>query len=58
MEVPFNAKTFVVKLSKRNKSFEGMKRRGRQKVLKKAAKIVLKKVRYKTGDSTRKFSHR
>ena len=29
------------------KVFEGKKRRGRPKVLKKAAKIVLKKARYK-----------
>ena len=31
--------------------------RGRPKVLKKALKIVLKKARYKVGDSTRKLSH-
>ena len=48
----------AVKLSRRNKGFEGMKRRGRPKVLNKAAKIVLKKAGYKIGDSTRKFSHR
>ena len=30
-------------------------RRGRPKVLKKAAKIVLKKARYKVGDSTMKL---
>ena len=33
------------------KVFEGKKRRGRPKVLKKAAKIVFKKARYKLGDS-------
>ena len=37
--------------------FEGNKRRRRPKVLNKAAKIVLKKVRYKIGDSTRKLSY-
>ena len=47
----------VVKSSWKNESFEGKKRRGRPKVLNKAAKIVLKKARYKIGDSTRKFSH-
>ena len=35
------------------KGFEGTKLRGRPKALNKAAKIVLKKARYKTGDSTR-----
>ena len=40
-----------------NEGFEGKKRTGRPKVLKKAAKIVLKKARYKVGDSTRKLSH-
>ena len=39
------------------KVFEGKKRRGRPKVLNKAAKIVVKKARYKIGDSTRKLSH-
>ena len=39
------------------KVFEGKKRRGRPKVLNKAAKIVLKKARYKIGDSTRKLSN-
>ena len=39
-----------------NEGFEGKKRRGRPKVLNKAAKIVLKKARYKIGDSTRKPS--
>ena len=38
-------------------AFEGNKRRRRPKVLNKAAKIVLKKVRYKIGDSTRKLSY-
>ena len=46
-----------VNWSWRNESFEGKKRRGRPKVLNKAAKIVLKKARYKIGDSTRKLSH-
>ena len=32
------------------------KLRGRPKALNKAAKIVLKKARYKIGDSTRKLS--
>ena len=40
-----------------NEGFEGEKRRGRPKVLNKAAKIVLKKARYKIGDSTKKLSH-
>ena len=40
----------------RNEGFEGKKRRLRPKVLNKAAKIVLKKARYKIGDSTRKLS--
>ena len=40
----------------RNKGFEGKKLRGRPKALNKAAKIVLKKARYKIGDSTRKLS--
>ena len=34
------------------KGIEGKKRRRRPKVLNKAAKIVLKKARYKIGDST------
>ena len=46
-----------VNWSWRNEGFEGKKRRGRPKVLNKAAKIVLKKARYKIGDSTRKLSH-
>ena len=33
------------------------KRRGRRKVLNKAAKIVVKKARYKIGDSARKLSN-
>ena len=37
----------VVKWSSRNEGFEDKKRRGRLIVLNKAAKIVLKKVRYK-----------
>ena len=40
-----------------NEGFEGKKRRGRQKVLNKAAKIVLKKARCKIGDSSGKLSH-
>ena len=42
----------VVKWLWKNETFEGKKRRGRPKVLNKAAKIVLKKARYKIGDST------
>ena len=40
----------------RNEGFEGKKRRVRPRVLNKAAKTVLKKARYKIGDSTRKPS--
>ena len=47
----------MVKWSWRNKAFEGQKQRGRQKVLNKAATIVLKTARYKIGDSTRKLTH-
>ena len=36
--------------------FKSKKLRGRPKALNKAAKIVLKKPRYKIGDSTRKLS--
>ena len=43
---------WVVKWSWRNEGIEGKKRRRRPKVLNKAAKIVLKKARYKIGDST------
>ena len=43
----------VVKWSSRNEGFEDEKRRGRLIVLNKAAKIVLKKVRYKRDNSTR-----
>ena len=35
-----------------NEGLKGKKRRGRQKVLNKAAKIVLKKARYEIGDSS------
>ena len=35
--------------------FEGKKLRGRPKAVNKGAKIVLKKDRYKIGDSTRKI---
>ena len=48
----------MVKWSWSNEGFESKKRRGRPKVLNKAAKIVLKKARYKIGDSTRKLSHK
>ena len=48
---------WVVKWSWRNEGFEGKKRRGRPKVLNKAAKIVLKKASYKVGGTTRKLSH-
>ena len=41
-----------------NEGFESKKRRGRPEVLNKAAKIVLKKARYKIGGSTRKLSHK
>ena len=40
-----------------NEGFEGKKRRGRPKVPIKAAKIALKKARYKIGDSTRTLLH-
>ena len=43
----------VVKWSSKNEGFEDKKRRGRLIVLNKAAKIVLKKVRYKRDNSTR-----
>ena len=43
----------VVKWSSRNEAFEDKKRRGRLIVLNKAAKIVLKKVRYKRENTTR-----
>ena len=46
----------MVKWSLTNEGFEGKKRRGGPKVLNKAPKIVLKKARYKIGDSTRKPS--
>ena len=46
----------VVKWLWKNETFDGKKRRGRPKVLNKAAKIVLKKARYKIGHSTRKLS--
>ena len=49
---------WVVKWSWSNEDFEGKKRRGRPRVPNKAAKIVLKKARYKIGDSTRKLSHK
>ena len=48
----------MVEWSWRNEGFEGKKLRGRPKALNKAAKIVLKKARYKIGDSTRKLSHK
>ena len=40
-----------------NEGFEGKKRRGRPNVPNEAAKIVLKKARYKIGDSTRTLLH-
>ena len=43
----------VVKLSSRNEGFEDKERMGRLIVLNKAAKIVLKKVRFKRDNSTR-----
>ena len=48
---------WMVKWSWRNKGFEGKKRRRRQQGLNRAATIVLKKARYKLGDSTRKLTH-
>ena len=48
----------MVKWSWSNEGFESKKRRGRPRVPNKAAKIVLKKARYKIGDSTRKLSHK
>ena len=47
------SKFSVVKWSSRNEGFEDKKRRGRLIVLNKAAKIVLKKVRYKRDNSPR-----
>ena len=41
-----------------NEDFKGKKRRGRPKVLNKTVKIVLKKARYKIGDSTTRLSHK
>ena len=43
----------VMKWSSRNEDFEDKKKGGRLTVLNKAAKIVLKKVRYKRDNSTR-----
>ena len=43
----------VVKWSSGNEGFEDIKRRGRLIILNEAAKIVLKKVRYKRDNSTR-----
>ena len=51
------SKCWVVKWSWGSKGFEDKKQRRRPKVLNKAGKIVLKKARYKKGDSTRKLSH-
>ena len=48
---------WVVKRPWRNEGFKSKKRRGRPEVLNKAAKIVLKKARYKIGDSKRKLSY-
>jgi len=47
---------WVVKWSSRNEGFEDKKRRGRPKVLNEAAEIVLKKAKYKRGNSTRQLS--
>jgi len=47
---------WVVKWSSRNKGFEDKKRTGRPKVLNQAAKKVLKKAKYKRGNSTRQLS--
>jgi len=46
----------VVKWSSRNGGFEDKKRTGRPKVLNESAKKVLKKARYKRGNSTRQLS--
>ena len=46
----------MVKWLSRNEGFEDKKRRGRLKVLNKAAKIVLKNVRYKLKETTRRDS--
>ena len=47
---------WVVKWSSRNGGFEDKKRTGRPKVLNESAKKVLKKARYKRGNSTRQLS--
>ena len=47
---------WVVKWSSRNEGFEDKKRTGRPKVLNEAAKKVLKKAKYKRGNSTRQLS--
>ena len=48
---------WVVKWSSRNEDFEDKKRTGRPKVLNEAAKKVLKKAKYKRGNSTGGSSH-
>ena len=50
------SKCWVIKRSSRNDSFEDKKWRGRMKVPIKAAKIVLKKARYKRRNSIRTLS--
>ena len=47
---------WVVKWSSRNEGFEDKKRTGRPKVVNEAAKKVLKKAKYKRGNSTRQLS--
>ena len=47
------SKFSMVKWSSRNEGFEDKKRQGRLIVLNKAAKIVLKEVRYKRDNSSR-----
>ena len=46
----------MIKWSSRNEGFEDKKRTGRPKVLNEAAKKVLKKAKYKRGNSTRQLS--
>ena len=53
---PEKSERWVVKWSSRNEGFEDKKRTGRPKVLDEAAEIVLKKAKYKRGNSTRQLS--
>jgi len=46
----------VVKWSSKNEGFEDKKRTGRPRVLKEAAKKVMKKAKYKRGNWTRQLS--